>query len=252
MRWFKLYTEAKNDAKLRSLTDSQHRVWFNLMCFAAEQEEERGSVIGYDEDLLSVEVAGGDTDLLKATIDKLQRLRIITIKDDGLTFINFIKRQYDKPSDYPEAVRERVSRHREKKRNADVTPCNATEEEVDTDTDITTTTSSEPMIFERECLSVLKQTPNYPFNYEKDLQNVQGLMVEFPDVDILDELKKWAHRKRYDDPLTDKQKPRSQIRNWLLKARGFQKKGVKPHGSHRPNSPDKWANVDLKGLKPAD
>jgi len=31
MKWFKLHTEARNDAKLRSMSDSQHRVWFNLL-----------------------------------------------------------------------------------------------------------------------------------------------------------------------------------------------------------------------------
>lgn len=74
---------------------------------------------------------------------------------------------------------------------------------------------------ERESLNILKHTPGYPFNYEKDLTLIRDMSVEFPEIDILEELKKWAHRKKYEDPLTKKSKPRGQIRNWLIKAREF-------------------------------
>jgi hypothetical protein len=135
MKWMRLYTEARNDAKLRSLTDSQHRVWFDLICFAAEQDDERGRLIGYDRELLAVEVARGDLALLSTTIERLVVLRILSIDGDDITFINFDKRQYDKPSDTPERVTERVRRHRESKRNAHETPGNATDTDTDTDTD---------------------------------------------------------------------------------------------------------------------
>ena len=91
------------------MSDSQFRIWFNLLCFAAEQTEERGSIIGYDEELLAVEVANGDVELLNETLDKLERLRIIETKENGdITFISFAKRQYDNPSDRPEKVRKRA------------------------------------------------------------------------------------------------------------------------------------------------
>ena len=51
MKWFKLHTEARNDAKLRSLSDSEHRMWFNLLCFAAEQEK-RGTINDWQDSLL--------------------------------------------------------------------------------------------------------------------------------------------------------------------------------------------------------
>lgn len=159
MKWFRLYTEARNDAKLRSLTDEQFRVWFNLLCFAAEQPEERGTIAGYDLDLLAVEVAGGDTDLLSTTLDRLQRLRMVAVDDAGtVEFIHFNTRQYDKPSDTPAATAERKRRQRERERaqqerdtpsmeepvtpvSRDVTPSHATEseEEADTDSDVETT-----------------------------------------------------------------------------------------------------------------
>lgn len=145
MPWFRMYSEARNDAKLRALPDDQFRVWFNLLCFASEQGDERGVLSGYDRDLLAVEVANGDTDLLEATLERIAKLRIISIDGDAIRFLNFEKRQYDKPSDTPERVAERVRRHRERQSNttetptehtetpcnADVTPCNDTEGEGD-------------------------------------------------------------------------------------------------------------------------
>lgn len=110
MKWFRVYSEARTDAKLESLTDAQHRVWFRLMCFAGDQGE-RGDIMGYDEELLAVEVARGDVDLLRSTLERLVKLRIIAT-GDGVRFVNWEKRQYDKPSDAPEQTRERKRKSR--------------------------------------------------------------------------------------------------------------------------------------------
>lgn len=115
LTWFRLYHEARNDAKLRALTDAQFRVWFNLLCLASEQKTERGTIRDYPDDLLAIEVSGGDIDLLRATVDRLTALRIVTRDEQAITFSNFKRRQYDKESDYPEHVRERVVRYRAKK-----------------------------------------------------------------------------------------------------------------------------------------
>ncbi len=121
MNWFRVYNDARNDAKLRTLSDTQFRVWFNLLCLASEQAE-RGIIVDYDLDLLAIEVAGGDDDLLRSTIKQLVRLRILCDDGSDLSFIHFLERQYDKPSDYPQAVRERVTRHRATPKAGDVTP----------------------------------------------------------------------------------------------------------------------------------
>jgi hypothetical protein len=128
--WFRLYTEARTDKKLETLTDSEHRVWFNLLCHSADQVE-RGLIIVEDMDLLALECANGEVERLDATLLKLQRLRIVRViqgTDGGeptlIHFIHFKDRQYDKPSDKPESVAERVERHREKLKR-DETLCNA-------------------------------------------------------------------------------------------------------------------------------
>ena len=122
MQWFRMYSEARNDAKLRYLSDAEFRVWFNLLCLSNEQEE-RGVIPPMSRKLLSIEVSGGDEDLLQATLSKLIELSIIAEDDSGITFINFTKRQYDYPSDTPEATRERKRRSRQtKKAKEDVPP----------------------------------------------------------------------------------------------------------------------------------
>lgn len=130
MDWFRLYTEARTDKKLATLTDAEHRVWFNLLCFAASQDV-RGTITSDDPEILALECANGDTDVLSATLAKLQKLRIVAIAastEEGepalIHFIHFQERQYDKPSDEPGRVSERVKRHRENK-GVTETPCNA-------------------------------------------------------------------------------------------------------------------------------
>lgn len=112
MPWFRLYHEARSDAKLRLLADDEHRVWFDLLCFASEQETRGTIATGDDRFPLAVEVAHGDIDLLARTVSRLVKLRILTDSGDRLTFLHFSDRQYDKPSDAPERVAERVTRHR--------------------------------------------------------------------------------------------------------------------------------------------
>ena len=141
MDWFKMHCEARTDAKLRALTDSQHRVWFNMLCLTSEQKD-RGLIPAMDRFLLSVEVASGDIALLESTIEILTKLRIVGETDEGIRFLNYTKRQYAKPSDQPESTRERAKRSREKraeeKSNANVTPCHATDTDTDTDADTDT------------------------------------------------------------------------------------------------------------------
>lgn len=144
MRWFKMHTEARNDQKLDTLTDAQFRVWFRLLCYAAEQEE-RGTA-ECDDELLAVEVSKGNSDILTSTIDRLVKLKIIAKNDGLISFVNFAKRQYDKPSDHPNRVNERVKRHRNAKCNAPVTPCNAPVTPPDTEQNRTDTDTEQTQI----------------------------------------------------------------------------------------------------------
>lgn len=115
MEWLRMYHEARADKKLASLNDAQFRVWFNLLLYAGEQEV-RGTVPMPDDELLALEVAVADTDLLHATLDRLVRLRILSPVDGGFAFCQWEKRQPNSDSST-----ERVRKHRERKRNGDET-----------------------------------------------------------------------------------------------------------------------------------
>jgi hypothetical protein len=141
VNWIKLFYEARSDIKLKKLTSDQFRVWFNLLLFAAEQED-RGLIVADDFYLLALEVSDENEDLLRETLALLLKLKMISWSDQEgvhiVEFLHFEERQYEKPSDKPESVRERVRRHREAKKASsqsdvtpmkrDVTPCNATEQ----------------------------------------------------------------------------------------------------------------------------
>lgn len=150
MPWFRMYYEARTDAKLGSLSDAEFRVWFNLLCLAAEGDDERGTVDMSDPFIVAVEVAGGDEELLSRACHALSRLKVIEQRDVTLTFIKFADRQYNKPSDRPEqtAARKRKSRAKpqqpSQKPNVsrDVTPSHAIDTDTDTDKEKKTTAHS--------------------------------------------------------------------------------------------------------------
>lgn len=125
MDWFRMYHEARNDAKLRTLTDTQHRIWFNLLCLAAEQRVNRGTVPVDTWELLALEVANGDEDALRSTCDRLAKLRVVHLSAASIAFIHFEERQTRKAVDTKDQIRERVSRYRARQKQSNpVTECN--------------------------------------------------------------------------------------------------------------------------------
>lgn len=120
MPWFRMFNESRNDRKLDTLADDEFRVWHKLLCCASEGKD-RGTLNSDDFALLAIEVARGDEELLARTLERLVKLKIIKDNGETVTFLNFLKRNYDKPSDTPQATAERQRRHREKGRDEGVT-----------------------------------------------------------------------------------------------------------------------------------
>jgi hypothetical protein len=150
-----LWHDARTDPKLRTLTDFEFRMWFNLLLYSSEQEE-RGVVSLTDKDEVCLQIGllyeGGDdgcgdanTDALDSIVKVLVRRRLAVLDDGSLVFPAFVERQYENPSDRPEAVRERKRKQREKERDdntshEDVTTCHdksrtETEEETEEETE---------------------------------------------------------------------------------------------------------------------
>ena len=110
MEWFRFYNDVRSDNKIKTLADSEFRVWVNLLCLASDQPDgARGCVSIEDRFVVAAEVANADEALLDATLVKLTRLHIVSIEDDAVHFLKWDKRQF--ASDNSTS---RVQKHREK------------------------------------------------------------------------------------------------------------------------------------------
>lgn len=150
MEWFRFYNRMTQDEKVRTLRDWEFRFLVHLWCVAS-QASKRGFVYATETraaDPLQLAMGAGctewtdgngnhgvmDRDHAIMALNTFEELGLIERDENGIIhIINWEQLQYDKPSDHPEKVNERVRRYRDKKRgcNADVTPlkreCNAQE-----------------------------------------------------------------------------------------------------------------------------
>lgn len=87
--------------------------------------------------------------------------------------------------------------------------------------------------YEKRCLNELASVPGYKVDYEKDVPFLRELINDFPELDILQQLKTWKARK-IDEPLTKKTKPRAQIRNWCNKTEEWRKERLEKTKQTKP------------------
>ena len=77
-----------------------------------------------------------------------------------------------------------------------------------------------PTPTERKILNELKKVKNYSYTFTDTIEYIRELAVDFPGIDILDEIQKKVAWWR-DNPLTKKSNPHLQLRNWLKNAIRF-------------------------------
>lgn len=111
MRWFRIYSEIKDDPKMLCLTDHQFRLWVGLLCMGSEGDD-RGiippyPIVGLAASLRTTEAALTEALDLFASLDMIDRY-----EDGAIELSHFLERQYDNPSDQPERTRERKRRQR--------------------------------------------------------------------------------------------------------------------------------------------
>jgi hypothetical protein len=133
MKWFRVYSEIKDDPKMLELDDHQRWLWLCLMSCANEAPE-RGVITGVRLRGLAAALRTTE-DKLREALTVMQELDMLEYDQDAatITLCHWNDRQYDKPSDTPPATRARQRMSRQ--RHADVTPCHATYTDTDTDTD---------------------------------------------------------------------------------------------------------------------
>lgn len=124
MTWFKLYHDLPSDINFRKFTAQEKWAWVTLLCLASKAKQ-RGVIVAQDSDIADYCDFTTTQDWLYYR-DKLIARGLVEITPAGnLKICNWEERQARKPSDEPEAVKARVSRHRAKKKAAKVTPSNA-------------------------------------------------------------------------------------------------------------------------------
>ena len=114
MTWFKFHSEFRNDPKIKRLPITERYAFIVLLCLASESET-RGIITGLDDDDIAfeLEMQVEDWKTLKA---KFRVKGFLDFTQEEILIRNWDKRQYDKPSDHPEATkqRKRLQRQREK------------------------------------------------------------------------------------------------------------------------------------------
>ncbi|MFZ0448672.1 MAG: hypothetical protein WAL98_05455 [Desulfatiglandaceae bacterium] len=73
---------------------------------------------------------------------------------------------------------------------------------------------------ERYLLALLKSIPGYPFKYEKDLGVIRDLLIDFPTLDLGDEIKDWKTW-LMDNNLKKNVNFRSRLRRWLKNSKRY-------------------------------
>ncbi len=120
--WFRLYSEIKQDRKLRRCTGEERWCWIVIMCIASESPE-RGYLYITDgvpcnfEDI--ADEAALPVEVVEAAIFKFSGMNMMHQEDGVWVVSKFLDRQYDKPSDRPENTSKRKQKSRDS--HADVT-----------------------------------------------------------------------------------------------------------------------------------
>lgn len=116
MKWFKFYgQDYLSDPKVLALSASERSCWITLLSYGSINDN--GVITFLDEQQLMMQAGVSpmheEWDATFGVLKKLEMLKMITIKDDVITILNWQKRQETSLTGY-----ERVKRHREKQKNA--------------------------------------------------------------------------------------------------------------------------------------
>lgn len=74
---------------------------------------------------------------------------------------------------------------------------------------------------EKQTLNILKNIPNYPFDFTKDIEFVRKLLTDYPSINLLEEVEKYSTW-LLDHPLKKRSNPRLTLRNWCAKSYKWQ------------------------------
>lgn len=174
MEWLKLHHDIIHDIKLRRFSPQEKWAWVVLLVLASEGSD-RGVITADDEDIADVCEFNSTQDWLYFR-DKLISKGLAEPSIGGLKIVNWEKRQYAKPSDKPEASKERKRRQRAKAKeiaeqlSRDVTPLSRHRSDPDPDQIqireeiLDAHEETPPPVIEREIESQIESVSQHPEN----------------------------------------------------------------------------------------
>lgn len=112
--WFKLDHNIINDLRLRRFSSEEKWVWLTLLCLAS-QSDDRGTITADSEDI--ADLCDYEQQDLKYLLDKFRVKGLIDYSPEGIKITDWDKKQRCKPSDTPEATRERKRKQRARSRD---------------------------------------------------------------------------------------------------------------------------------------
>jgi len=120
--WAKMWLEALDDLKLTRLSLAERGAWWGVLqvahkCDAGGKLISGGRALGIDEiaDAMHIKTAE-DRQALESMITKMGQRNSLVWNAKALTVVHWGERQSIPPSSRPEAIAERVRRHREKQK----------------------------------------------------------------------------------------------------------------------------------------
>jgi len=229
-----MWIEALDDPKVTRLTLAERGAWWGLLQLAGKCDA-GGKILSGGEGLEIVEIVDAlhiktveDRQSLESMLAKMEeRGSLMWNEGHILTVIHYEERQRIPPSARPEAIAERVRRHRESRKETgkgdEVQPL----PKVGEDKEVPPVAAQD----EEKVLAVWSGVKGFPQDSNEATRFLIKLRAEFPDVDILDVSRSWAAAK-LSEPLTKRSMPFKQVRAWMKKERQFiQERGT---GGQRP------------------
>lgn len=245
-----MWLEALDDPKLIRLTLAERGAWWGILklagkCAAGGKVVSGGAGLDMDEitDALHIKTAE-DRQSLESMVAKMEKRGSLIWNGNVLTVVHYEGRQRIPPSARPEAVAERVRRHRERKKKIGKGEEVQPSPEAGEDKEVPPVTSQEMArdseeaagalnkADDEEVLAVWSGVKGFPRDSNEATRFLSKLRAEFPDVDILDVSRSWAAAK-LSEPLTKRSMPFKQLRAWMKKERQFAQERRDRGGTHR-------------------
>ena len=186
--WFKLYDEVRGEAKLKMIahrlcisSSTARGMWLDVLCYAHELDQEWLLQLTPGFPLSTEEIAaeiGEDPDVARRFIHECVGLDMLELTDVGAGSVYFVTsgpRRQSKPSDSPEATRERKRLERERKRAV------TTDTTRDESHPVTRDTSRHTEEEVEEEVEVEENKEPKPFAPSQALAPVENLTADFDD-----------------------------------------------------------------------